>query len=203
MAGKAKSARKPSPKRASDKDIVDGALRLIADRGWRNVGLSDVAGACGVPLADMYDRFPNMAALVRAFLKDVDRQTLAAPADFVEQDSPRDRLFDVVMKRFDVLAGHKDGVAAVFRGSCRDPLVLACLAPDLARSMAWMLEAAGISSTGIRGRMRVRGLGLVYAKAFRAWLGDDTDDLAKTMAALDKGLVKAEQLAGLPIMGGT
>ncbi len=65
------------------------------------------------------------------------------------------------------------------------------------RSMAWMLEAAGLSSSGLCGRLRARGLALIHLNAFRVWLDDDSSDMAPTMAALDKGLCKAEKVAGL------
>ena len=62
---------------------------------------------------------------------------------------------------------------------------------------AWMLEAAGIGSGGLAGRMRAAGLAVVYARAFRAWLEDDSADLGKTMAALDRGLAQAERWASV------
>ena len=48
---------------------------------------------------------------------------------------------------------------------------------------------------GVAGAMRVKGVALVFANAFRIWLRDDTEDMAKTMAALDAGLQRAESMA--------
>ena len=70
-----------------------------------------------------------------------------------------------------------------------------CLAARLGRSMAWMLEAAGISSSGCTGSVKVNGLALLYLDAIRAWMNDDSPDMARTMAAVDKGLRRAEQIA--------
>ena len=61
------------------------------------------------------------------------------------------------------------------------------------QSLGWMLEAAGLDSSGFRGALRVRGLALVWAAAFRVWL-DDGEDQAKTMAELDRRLRQAEDL---------
>jgi hypothetical protein len=41
----------------------------------------------------------------------------------------------------------------------------------------------------------VQALTALYLFVLRTWLGDDGDDHAKTMAALDKGLKRAEMLA--------
>ena len=60
-----------------------------------------------------------------------------------------------------------------------------------------MLEAAGLSSSGLIGALRAKGLALVYGEAFRVWLGDDSKDMAKTMAALDRALRRAERIVCL------
>ena len=107
-------------------------------------------------------------------------------------ESTRDRLFDVVMRRLDALRPHKAGVRAVVIGLRRDPLSLVCMMPCFARSMAWMLEAAEVSGGGVSGRMRVRGLGIIYVSVLRTWFRDDSEDMAKTMATLDRALERAD-----------
>ena len=59
-----------------------------------------------------------------------------------------------------------------------------------------MLQAAGISTVGLRGELRVRGLVAVWLWALRAFERDATDDLAPTMAALDTGLQRVHAAAG-------
>ena len=61
------------------------------------------------------------------------------------------------------------------------------------RSLAWMLEVAGIGSGGFSGSARVKGLAVVYAATFATWLRDETEDMSKTMAALDRNLARAER----------
>jgi hypothetical protein len=63
--------------------------------------------------------------------------------------------------------------------------------------MTWMLEAAGMETGGLRGAARVAGLSLVYIKGLYSWKNDESPDLAKTMATLDKDLSRAEQLASM------
>ncbi len=65
------------------------------------------------------------------------------------------------------------------------------------RSMAWMLEAAGVSAAGLRGTLRAKGLAAVWLYALRAWKTDDSADLAGTMAALDKALDQAERFSSM------
>jgi ubiquinone biosynthesis protein COQ9 len=63
------------------------------------------------------------------------------------------------------------------------------------RSMGWMLEGAGVSAAGPFGRLRAKGLLAVWLWTLRAWRRDSSDDLAATMAALDKALTQAGQVA--------
>ncbi len=175
--------------------IIDAALDLAAIEGWSGLSMAQIAGAAGLTLAELHAAFPSKACLLDAFIRRIDAEVLAAgPAD--ADEAARDRLFEVLMRRFDALAPRKAAVAAILRDIVDTTVGLVGL-PALARSMAWTLEAAGLSSAGLSGLVRVQGLMLVYADAVRIWLRDDTPDMAKTMAALDKGLRRAESLVHL------
>ena len=79
-----------------------------------------------------------------------------------------------------------------------DPVAALALGTALLRSMAWMLEAAGISTHGLRGVIAVKLTAGAYAAVLRVWLRDDTPDLAQTMAALDRRLRGIERWLGAP-----
>jgi hypothetical protein len=63
--------------------------------------------------------------------------------------------------------------------------------------MVWMLAAAKIPSAGLSGLARAKVLGAVYASVMPTFLRDEGEDLAKTMAALDKALRRAAPFLGL------
>ena len=64
-------------------------------------------------------------------------------------------------------------------------------------SMGWMLEAAGVSTVGLPGLARRRILVLVYLSVLVVFAGDESADLAKTMAALDRRLGLAANFLGI------
>jgi AcrR family transcriptional regulator len=175
--------------------ILDAALTLAARRDWRRTGLADIAAEAGIGLDRLRAKFASKPAIVNGLIRRTDERALKLGA--AEGSSVRDRLFDVLMRRFDAMAPDRAGIAAIIRDLCRDPATALCHAPRLLASMAWMLEAAGLRSSGPIGLLRAKGLAAVYLWALRAWLADDSRDLAKTMAALDRGLRQAEALAGL------
>ena len=79
--------------------------------------------------------------------------------------------------------------------AARDPLGSACLGARFLKSMALSLQAAGVSSEGCKGTLRTKALAAIQMNATRVWMNDDDPGLARTMAAMDKGLARAEKLA--------
>ncbi len=57
----------------------------------------------------------------------------------------------------------------------------------------WIMEMAQISSNGVMGFAKSRGALAAYGRAFMVWLEDDSEDLSKTMAMLDKTLKRGEK----------
>ena len=180
--------------------IIDAALALAVSRGWRRIQLADIAAEAGITVAELSAVFSSKSAIIGGFIRRTDERVLAGGE--AEGSSARDRLFDVLMRRLDALQPHRQAVTAIIWGLVFDPLAPLCHGPRLMCSMARMLEAAGLSSKGLAGVLRAKGLAVVYMMTFRAWLTDDSADLAKTMAVLDRGLRQAESLVTLLCPGG-
>lgn len=169
--------------------IIEAALKLAATRRWRDITLLDVAEAAGTTLAELRSAFSSKSDIVAGFVKAVDAQMLKQLAKRTEGEMARDRLFEVIMSRLDVLAPHKAAVRSITADAGLDPM----LAPSFFSTQRWMLEAAGVASDGAGGALRTAGLGTVYASVMRTWLEDDDPGLARTMAALDRRLRRGER----------
>lgn len=179
-----KSADKPS---VEDR-VINAALALACEKPWGAISLADIAQGANVSLADLHEGFSSKQSILNAYSRRTDVAVLrAVDADDQEGENPKDRLFDVLMLRFDELQSHKSAVSAIARHFSRDPFGLLAGAKPALRSMHWMLEAAAIDAGGIKGAVRARALGVVWLAAFRVWL-DDGDEMSKTMAELDRRL---------------
>jgi AcrR family transcriptional regulator len=177
---------------------LDAFLRLIADKGFAQVSLREVAEAAGLGVAELYRLYPDKVALASAFMARVDAEVLAGTSKQSDpEETARDRLFDVLMRRYDALRPHRAALAAIRRAATRDPLLAIELGPALRRSMAAMLEAASLSSEGLSGALRQNGLLAIHYAVSRVFDRDETTDLSKTMAALDGRLKMAERWAQL------
>lgn len=177
---------------------LDAFLGLIAEKGYADVALRDVAQAAGLGFADLYRLHPDKISLAAAFMARVDAEVLAGtPSSIDPEETARDRLFDVMMRRYDALKPHRAALRALRRASTRDPMVALAMGPALRRSMAAMLEAASLASEGLPGALRQNGLLAIHYAVSRVFDGDETQDLSKTMAALDNRLKTAERWSQL------
>ncbi|WP_428483307.1 TetR family transcriptional regulator [Rhodopila sp.] len=180
-----------------DTALIAAAFRLAAEDGWRHVTVPAACRAAGLPLSEARARFPGRSTILLRFGRLADQ---AALTDAPSEGPVRDRLFDLLMRRFDALQTHRDGIKALLRALPTDPATTLLLAVATRDSMRWMLQAAGIDATGPRGDLQAQGLAAVWLWCLRTWEKDETDDLSGTMSALDSALGRAEQVASW--MGG-
>ncbi len=132
-----------------DKALITAGFEQAALTGWRGLSIVEAARGAGLPLDRARARFPGPAALLLRFGVMADQAALAEPS---LEATARERLFDLLMRRFDVLQQHREGVLAVLRALPTDPVMSLALGAATLRSMAWMLEAAGVPAAGLAGR---------------------------------------------------
>lgn len=174
--------------------LVEAALDIAAEQGWRRVSPAGAAARAGLGIADAYDCAGDRGRLLALIVRSVDLAVLRR-IDVEDEDPARERLFDVLMTRFDVLNERRDAFLSILLELPESPAVALCSVPRLETSMRWMLEAAGIEARGVAGGATVRGLCLLWIAVLRVWAADDSADMARTMAALDQRLSQAEQWA--------
>jgi len=187
-----KRAKQPSGRlrSGSPRDrVIAAALSLAAEQGWRRLGMAEIAEAAGLSLAGTYEIARSKAAILWMLRREIDTAMLAGGV--ASGDSARDRLFDVLMRRFEALRPYRAGLRAILRDSVGSPALLACL-PGLLRSMGWTLAAAGLPASGCRGRLARRVVGAIYVSLLPTFFRDDSRDLGTTMVALDKRLRQVE-----------
>ncbi|MDE2230026.1 MAG: TetR family transcriptional regulator [Alphaproteobacteria bacterium] len=199
------TGRRASPKRAAprrqaasgdfESRVVAAALALAERQGWRRTTLTNIADEAGLSLSDLHTHLRSRGAILAACMRYFDQVALAGPP--VDKDEKlKDRLFDLLMRRFEALKRHRKAIRSMARDSFGDPAALLAL-KRLLISMGWMLEAAGIPTAGLSGMAKRRILALAYLSVLVVFLRDETRDLGTTMAALDRRLSLIEPFLGL------
>ena len=131
---------------------VRAALDLAEKRGWGDTSLADIAQAAGVSLADLRREFTCKSDILRAFQHEIDAQVLAKAKAAGETQSPRDRLFDIIMTRFELMTPYKGGLRRISAYLCCRPGEAATVLCSSLASQYWMLAGAAPSSTALVAR---------------------------------------------------
>jgi AcrR family transcriptional regulator len=177
--------------------IIVAFMALLAEKQIERIDLAEIAKRAEVSLADLRGEFGTTLAILAAHMKDVDRAVLRGGDGDMAQEPPRERLFDVLMRRIEALAPHREAVRSLMRSATYNPPLAIALNGLAVQSQQWMLAAADIPASGPKGMVRAQGLALLFASVLRTWLNDTDPGLARTMAALDSALARGQRWSSL------
>ena len=176
------------------RDLARAALALAAGGAWKEVTLARLAAAAGRLLPELYGA--SLWEAVDCAEEAFDRAIAEGVDKLDPKQSVRDRLFELIMRRFEAMEPHRAAVLAMEQGIDRDPTLLASQHQRHVRCARWVLALAGLEADGMTGQARAQGLGVIIGQARAAWRGDDAGDFARTMASLDRNLRRAEEMFG-------
>jgi len=172
---------------------VEALLALAAQRPWGEIGLADVAAQADLSLSQLRGLFPSKGAILAAYSRQVDQAVLDGIDEGMAEEPARERLFDVLMRRIDVLSAHKAAILEISKAFSFDPLALAAWNRVMTNSMQWMLVAAGIGTEGSLGAVRAQGLALAWSRILRVWLKEEEEGLPLTIKEVDRQLRSGER----------
>src|SRR5215467_121122 len=178
----------------SDRDkIIRAFFALLAEKAFEDIEYGEIATRAGVPLATLRNEFGSKFSIVAAYVKAVDRKVLEGGDADMAEEPPRERLFDVLMRRLEELSPDRPAIRSLMRSARRHPSLALALNGLGVRSQQWMLAAANIRAAGPRGIVRAQGLALLFAGVLRTFVHDEEEGLARTMAALDRALSRGQR----------
>lgn len=174
--------------------IIDAALRLAARQPWQDVTLAAIAAEAGLSLADLAGQVKGKTGILEAFMRRADGRLLASLETDPVEGEAHDRLFDVMLRRLELLGPEKAAIASMVRAPTEGATGFLELLASALASQSWTLAAAGLSPTGVRGDIARLGLAKIHADILGVWVDDPDPGLARTMAALDRKLRDGEAL---------
>ena len=114
-----KSDAPPTPQSSDGKSarerIVDAFMALLAQKPVEQIGYAAIAKEAGVSLPELRDTFGSTFAILAAHIKQIDRKVLADIDDEMAGEPPRERLFDTLMHRLELLEPYKLAVRSLQR----------------------------------------------------------------------------------------
>lgn len=180
----------PSPIPPILHTTLEAALTLAADRPWKEIKLLEIAEAAKVDIADLYG-VADKDTLMDALESWADKAMSAEASE--PDETPRERLFDTLMRRFERFEEHRAGVLSLMKARDKSAQRMAALLGARSTAAQWALACAGLDQgTPTERAARKLGVAWIIAKTERAWRSDESGDFARTMATLDAELVNAE-----------
>ena len=174
------------------KALGEAALALCAEKSWADVSLANLCHKAEQSLAACAEAGITRFSVAEHLDQQLDRAMLEAAAEIEEEAPSRDRLFYIVMARFDAMQDQRGAWVSILEADADEPAAGFARAARRLRTAAWALEAVGISTDSFKATARVMGLARRLRKIEALWLKDDAD-LSKTMAGLDQTLRESEE----------
>jgi len=182
------------PHGGSDREkIIAAFMALLAEKRFEEIGFGEIAARSGLTLANCRAEFGSTLAILAAHMKELDRTVLAGASGDMAEEPPRERLFDVLMRRVEAMAPHREAVRSLMKSAQCNPGLAFALNGLAVRSQTWMLTAADVDAAGPRGMIRAQGLAMLFASVLRTWVDDEDEGFARTLAALDRALARGQR----------
>lgn len=172
---------------------IPAMLSLGAETAWSAITLKDIADKTDLALADFHG-VADTADLSAEIEAHFDKAMTEGAFD--ADESPRTRLFDVIMMRFEAMEDARHGALSYLKW--RDVTLTGLKARALGRlaTARWALACTGLDGkNAIPVPLQIMALARTITLAEQAWTQDTSPDLTRTMAALDAHLLKLEARA--------
>jgi AcrR family transcriptional regulator len=184
----------PTKKLSPEEKLVATALTAIEKTGWKSLSLVALGRKAKIDAATLYELCPDKRALLALIAKRVDIGLIERAQEIDEDIPPRDRAFDAILSCFEAMGPLKPAIQVIHDESKGDPGAFIDVLPATMRSAQWIADIAGLPTSGWQGFLTTRGIGILLAETLSIWL-QDGDDLAKTMAHVDRRLRTIEEWA--------
>ena len=172
---------------------ITAALSLAADTPWANLTLKQIADEAGLSMVELHgvaDK-ADLAASVEAHF-----DKAMSEGSFESDETPRTRLFDVIMMRFEAMEDVREGARSYLKWRDRSLSGLSNRVKGRAATARWALSCSGLDGGGsLPLPLQITGLAWAIAQAERAWKQETSPDLTRTMATLDTELIALEERA--------
>lgn len=170
---------------------VDAALQLASEKSWNDISLAEIARKAELDLIEFYgelDMDDILAAIDRRF-------DLACSSEPVSADDKlKDRIFDVIMLRFEAMEDHRAALTSIRNGWKHNPVERLKAAKRRTRTARWVLTCAEADFAGAGPRAVL--LSGILSRVESAWEKEDSPDFTRTMAQLDRDLRDVNDFAG-------
>lgn len=172
--------------------LIEEAFKLIPLLGWHSFTVVQLAKNLDLSLAQIYSIFPDKISVLVSFFEKIDMKILSQINKEDFNEPRRERIFELLMSRFEALNPYKKALRSIGNGILSDPITALKLMPKLLHTLRWMLEASGYDVQGLKGHIKINTFAFLYIGVIAEWMDNDAVDQTKIMALLDKMIIRLE-----------
>ena len=172
------------------------AFKLIEEKGWNDFSLEKLAKEESIKMEDLIFFFKDETKLIESFSEMIDEQVIKeVDLNEFNQNSVKDNIFELIMIRFEMLSPYKKSLDILLKQLKYEPKTLKKLTKKIFNSLDLFLEISNAKSNYVFDFLKLNIMFIIYGYTFKIWLEDDSEDMGKTMAEVDKWLSEAEGYA--------
>lgn len=101
---------------------------------------------------------------------------------------PKDRLFDQLMALFDIFSVDRPGIQVAYKKIIISPCILREINQDLFDLFSLILQKSNVNVPPIFGAIKVFALEIAVLCMLQTWIEDESEDLSRTLVAVDEKL---------------
>ena len=177
----------------TENKYIKKGFDLINDIGWEEFSLEKLSTKEKIPINDLKVFFKCKNSIVDKFSRMIDKKIESKlRIDDFKDSSKKDILFELIMMRFDEMESFKGSLVKILDVSKNKPLLISIITKNVMNTMDFFLELSNSYNNYAFDFLKKNFLFFIYSITFKTWLSDETKDLSKTMAELDKLLSTAE-----------
>ena len=174
--------------------ILDKIFTNIAKDGWTKFSLLQFSKTQKISIKDLKIFFRNKDHILERFSKMIDFKVESnIDIEEMKNTSKKDNLFELIMLRLEVMQTYKVALRNILSSAKEQPIILKKLSKNIINSLDYYLELSLYYDDTPVDFLKKNAIFIVYSLTFRVWLNDESDDLSKTMAELDKFLSMADK----------
>ena len=174
-------------------ELIKEAFVVIERVGWDKFSLLDLLKKEKITEKEVNSFFKNKSDVIDKFSIMIDSVVESKiNIDDFRISSKKDNLFELIMIRLEEMKIYKKSLKKIIESAKKKPALLSRISNNVMNTMDFYLELTSCYNDTPIDFLKKNTLFFIYSFAFRTWLKDETDDLASTMAELDRLLTMSE-----------
>ena len=174
-------------------DLIKEAFVVIERVGWDKFSLLDLLKKEKITEKEVNSFFKNKSDVIDKFSIMIDSVVESKiNVDDFRISSKKDNLFELIMIRLEEMKIYKKSLKKIIDSAKKNPTLLSRISNNVMNTLDFYLELTSCYNDTPIDFLKKNTLFFIYSFSFRTWLKDETDDLASTMAELDRLLTMSE-----------